>query len=111
MVVGIDALFAAIHKESERYRDSKKEEKDSLRKALLLIESSLESALIKIKLCEREGYYDTIELKLYVPGIALKINETAMGLRDTCPREIYDRLRDLVNRFVSFNKKIDSLSL
>ena len=26
MVIGIDALVAAIHKESELYRDSKKEE-------------------------------------------------------------------------------------
>lgn len=111
MVVGIDALIGAIHKEIDRYRDSKKEEKDNLRKALLLIETSLDSALIKINLCKKHGHYMPRKLQLYVPDIALEINEIAKATRDIFPREIYDGLINLANQFVSFNEEINSLSL
>ena len=86
MVVRIDALVGAIHKEIDRIRDSKQEEKDSLRKALQLIETSLDSALMKINLCKKYGDYMSKELQSCVPGIALEINEVAKATRDTFPR-------------------------
>ena len=94
MVIG--ALFAAIHKEIDRYRDSKQEENDSLMKALILIEPSLDSTLLKIKLCKKEGDYMPKELQSCVPDITLEINEVAKATRDTFSgREIYDGLMDL----------------
>jgi len=111
MVVGIDALIGAIHKEVDRYRDSKQEEKDNLGKALLLIETSLDSALIKINLCKEHGHHMPRKLQLYVPNIALEINEIAKATRDIFPREVYEGLINLANQFVSFNEEINSLSL
>ena len=113
MVAGIDALIEVLHKEIERVRDSKQEGKDKLRKALLSIEASLDQAIIKIGLCARyEGdYHSPKELQLYIPSIALNINEVANATKDIFPREIYDGLINLANQFVSFNREINSLEM
>ena len=49
------------------------------------IETSLDSALIKINLCKKYGYYEPEKLQSYVPGIALEINETAKATKDIFP--------------------------
>ena len=68
----------------------------------------MDSALIKIKLCKKYGCYELEKLQSCVPDIALEINTTAKATRDTFPREIYDGLMDLANRFVSFNELVNS---
>jgi len=108
-MVGIDALFGAIHKEIEGYRDSKQKEKNNIKKALLSIEISLDSSLIKINLCKKHGHYTAKKLQVYIPDIALEIHEIAKATRDIFPREVYDGLITLANQFVSFNEEINSL--
>lgn len=106
-------LIGELRKVIERTKNAEQEEKNKLRQALQHIEASLDQAIIKIGLCARyEGdYYSPKELQLYIPSIALNINEVANATKDIFPREIYDGLINLANQFVSFNREINSLEM
>lgn len=110
-MIGIDGLIGVIHKEIERSRSVKAEEKRKIREAFLSIKIVLNSAILKIKLCKEHGYHHPKKLRLYIPEIVLEINHVAGLTKDILDIDIYNGLVIMANWLVDFNEKINSLSL
>lgn len=110
-MLGIDATIQALHKETERYRDAKIEEKKKIMDAFLSIKAVLNGAILKIRLCKEHGYHHPKKLQLYVPEIVLEINQVAGLTKDILDIDIYNGLIIMANWLVDFNEKINSLNL
>jgi len=110
-MIGIDGLIGVIHKEIERSRSVKAEEKRKIREAFLSIKIVLNSAILKIKLCKEHGYHHPKKLRLCIPEIVLEINHVAGLTKDILDIDIYNGLVIMANWLVDFNEKINSLSL
>jgi len=111
MVIGIDALINAIHKETERYRDARKEEKRQIKTAFISIKAVLNTAILKIELCKEYGHYKPSKLQWCIPNIALEIDRVAIETKDILDINIYNGFTIMTKCLVDFNEKINSLSL
>jgi hypothetical protein len=107
---GIDAIIQAIHRETERYRDSKKKEKEQIRDAFVKLKTALNTAIIQIELTVSYGSFDVKQIRLYLPEIALNINKTAVEIKDILGLDIYNGLIGLAENVVEINQKANSLT-
>jgi len=110
-MIGVDAIIGVIHRETERYRDARTEEKTKIKKAFLSIKMVLNTSILKIELCKEHGFYKPTKLQRCIPDITLDINQTAIETKDELGIEIYDGLIEIAQHLVEFNEKINSLSL
>ncbi len=110
-MIGVDAIIGVIHRETERYRDAKAEEKTKIKNAFLSIKMVLNTSILKIELCKEHGFYKPTKLQYCVPDITLDLNQTAILTKDELGIEIYNGLIKIAEYLVEFNEKINSLSL
>lgn len=103
---GIDAIIQAVHRETERYRDAKAGEKKAIRDAFLSLKVALNTAILKVKLCGTGTHYLLTKLELYLPEVALELNDTATRIKDVLEVNIYDGLVNLANDIVKINEQI-----
>lgn len=106
MVFLIDDFIQIIHKEIERYRDAKKEEKEKVRMSLQEIAIVLENSIIDFEGAKRnDRLFDCDKIKNALPNHCKSIKEIAIKLRQFISPDLCKQLNYIASDLMELYKK------